>query len=90
MSVFATIGTDSRAKLLTTAERLFARQGYAEISTRQIAAAAGLNAALINYYFGSKQALYREIFETRLEEINLGLQQVSWQPGPVKKSLMLF
>jgi AcrR family transcriptional regulator len=90
MSVFATIGTDSRAKLLTTAERLFARQGYAEISTRQIAAAAGLNAALINYYFGSKQALYREIFETRLEEINLGLQQVSWQPGPVKKKLNAF
>ena len=90
MSVFATIGTDSRAKLLTTAERLFARQGYAEISTRQIAAAAGLNAALINYYFGSKQALYREIFETRLEEINLGLQQISWQPGPVKTKLNAF
>ncbi len=43
MTMLAAIGTDARVKLLTAAEKLFARQGYAEISTRQIAAAAGLN-----------------------------------------------
>lgn len=62
MSVFASIGTDTRVKLLTTAERLFAWQGYAEISTRQIAAAAGLNAVLINYYFDRKRRFTRKYF----------------------------
>jgi AcrR family transcriptional regulator len=80
----------ARVKLLTAAEKLFARQGYAEISTRQIAAAAGLNAALISYYFGSKQALYYEIFETRLAEINLGIEQISWQSGSAKAKLNAF
>lgn len=82
--------SDSRAKLLNAAEKLFARQGYAEISTRQIAAAAGLNAALISYYFGSKQALYREIFKSRLEEINFGLQQISVLAGSAKRKLNAF
>jgi AcrR family transcriptional regulator len=90
MSIPAPISTDTRAKLLTAAERLFALHGYAEISTRQIAAAAGLNAALINYYFGSKQALYQEIFESRLQEINTRFQQISRQPGAAKTKLNAF
>jgi AcrR family transcriptional regulator len=90
MSVFASVGIDTRARLLSTAEKLFAGQGYAVISTREIAAAAGINAALISYYFGSKQALYHEIFETGLEEISLSIQRASWQAGSPKNRLYAF
>src|SRR5438876_4329699 len=40
---------------------LFLRYGYRAVSSRQIGAAAGVNFALIRYYFGGKPGLYREI-----------------------------
>eukprot|EP01034_Spumella_vulgaris_P043923 gene43923-54579_t len=49
---------DSRARLLDAALRLFAEQGFAKTSIRQIAEAASVNTALISYYFGDKKGLY--------------------------------
>jgi AcrR family transcriptional regulator len=47
--------------LLAAARELFLRYGYRSVSSRQIAAAAGANVAMIRYYFGGKPGLYREI-----------------------------
>lgn len=55
-------GEQSRERLLTAAMRLFAEQGYAKASTREIALAAGANVASISYYFGDKAGLYRAAF----------------------------
>src|SRR5437879_12636406 len=57
---------DIRQKLLTAARELFLRYGYRAVSSRQIGAAAGVNFALIRYYFGGKPGLYREILQTVL------------------------
>jgi len=51
----------TRGKLLDAATRLFAGRGYQSVSIREIALAAGVNSALVNYHFGSKQALFEEI-----------------------------
>lgn len=51
-----------RQRLLDAALRLFAQQGYARTSTREIAEAAGVNIAAISYYFGDKAGLYRAAF----------------------------
>jgi AcrR family transcriptional regulator len=51
----------SRERLLQAALRLFANQGYACTSTREIAEAAGANLAAISYYFGDKAGLYRAL-----------------------------
>ncbi len=51
-----------RQRLLDAALRLFAQQGYARTSTREIAEAAGVNVAAISYYFGDKAGLYRAAF----------------------------
>lgn len=50
----------TRDALLAAARTLFAQQGYASVSVRQIAEAAGANVAAINYHFGSKRDLYLE------------------------------
>jgi AcrR family transcriptional regulator len=52
----------ARERLLVAALRLFAEQGYAKTSIRQIAQAAGANVAAISYYFGNKAGLYRSVF----------------------------
>ena len=43
-----------------------ARKGYAATSVRDITAAAECNLAAVNYHFGSKRNLYREVFRRRL------------------------
>ena len=45
---------DSRERLMLAALRLFASQGYAKTSTRELAEAASVNVAAISYYFGDK------------------------------------
>ncbi len=58
-------GAQSRDRLLKAAMRLFAAQGFATTSTREIALAAGTNIAAISYYFGDKAGLYRATFREK-------------------------
>lgn len=51
----------ARDALLDAAETLFARQGFEPTTIKQIGAAAGLNPALLYYYFGNKEELYRAV-----------------------------
>nr|WP_067054044.1 TetR/AcrR family transcriptional regulator [Mucilaginibacter sp. L294] len=90
MSIIITTNIDSRAKLLTVAEQLFAEQSYAVTSIREIAGRASMNMSLIGYYFGSKKALYEKIFQTRLDEMRLSLQQLKWQPLSAVEKLDVF
>jgi TetR/AcrR family transcriptional regulator, regulator of cefoperazone and chloramphenicol sensitivity len=56
---------DTRERLLDNAERLFAKQGFAGTSVRQITDDAGANLGAVNYHFRSKQNLYAEVFARR-------------------------
>lgn len=56
----------TRERLLDAAERLFAAEGFKRASIREITAAAGCNLAAVNYHFGGKAALYREVFRRRI------------------------
>jgi AcrR family transcriptional regulator len=75
---------DSRARLLSAALRLFAENGFAKTSIRQIAEAAGANTALISYYFGDKKGLYNAAYAEPLG----GPMQVD--AGPDGDSLDIF
>lgn len=55
-----------RQQLLAVARQLFAQQGFAGVSTRAVAEAAGVNPAMIHYYFGSKQGLYESMLTDTL------------------------
>jgi AcrR family transcriptional regulator len=54
-----------QCQLLDTAEMLFSRKGFDGTSVRDIAELAGINTAMISYYFGSKEKLMEEIFERK-------------------------
>ena len=60
----------TKAAVIAAAERLFALNGFGEVSVRDITAEAGVNLASINYHFGSKDALLFEIFRRRTAELN--------------------
>jgi AcrR family transcriptional regulator len=53
----------ARDQLLDAAERLFAQQGFSRTTVKQIGRAAGVNSALLYYYFGDKERLYRAVLE---------------------------
>jgi AcrR family transcriptional regulator len=57
-------------RILTTAEEMFAEQGYWGVSLRSITRASGVNIAAIHYHFGSKQELLERIFEKRCGPMN--------------------
>jgi AcrR family transcriptional regulator len=68
---------DKREHILIVAEELFAEKGFDGASVRDIAQQAGVNLAMISYYFGSKEKLLEALIEFRasyaygiLEELN--------------------
>src|SRR5580704_12073711 len=68
---------DVRKKLLDAARDLFPRYGYRGVSSRQIGAAAGVNFAMIRYYFGGKPGLYREMLQGVLQPARSTLDEMS-------------
>jgi AcrR family transcriptional regulator len=60
---------DRKETILMIAEEVFAQYSFAGASIRLIGERSGVNSAMISYYFGSKEALYLDIFKLRLEEI---------------------
>ena len=60
----------ARDALLRAAEELFAEKGVEAVSTREIAARAGVNSGLVHRHFGNKEALLREVLESMTAEMS--------------------
>ena len=58
------VDLSSKERLLKSAEILFASKGFREVSVREIAAHAGVNSALVGYYFRGKQSLFNEAYRS--------------------------
>jgi AcrR family transcriptional regulator len=58
----------SRARLLDAAEQLLLDDGYAAVTSRRVAAKAGLKPQLVHYYFRTMDDLFVEVFRRRAEE----------------------
>jgi len=61
---------DTKVRILDTAEKLFADNGFAATSLRQITADAAVNLAAVHYHFGSKDDLIRAVFARRIGPLN--------------------
>jgi AcrR family transcriptional regulator len=65
---------DKQVAIINTAEKLFAVTGFDGTSVRDIAQEAGVNVAMISYYFGSKEKLMEAVFEQRTNNIRLKIE----------------
>lgn len=77
--------SDKREHILIVAERLFGERGFDGTSVRDIAQSAGVNLAMISYYFGSKEKLLEAMIQLRseytygiLEELNKDQSLSPW------------
>lgn len=61
---------ETKDRIVLAAESLFMEQGYAATTLRAITEQAGVNLAAVNYHFGSKEALIRDVFDRRLGPVN--------------------
>jgi AcrR family transcriptional regulator len=64
------INEQSVDRIISSAEEAFSKYGYHGTSIRQLTKKANVNLAAINYHFGSKESLYREVISRRLEPLN--------------------
>ena len=84
-------GEDLRTRLLDVAEARFAESGYARTSLRAIGSEAGVNPALVHYYFGSKRDLLIAVLDRVLEPMAAlvaGLQQAPQSPPETLTALL--
>src|SRR6202162_2137136 len=58
---------ETRNRLLNVAARLFAARGCKKVTVREICRAARANVAAVNYHFGDKLGLYREVLQSAID-----------------------
>ena len=80
----------SRSAILAAAERIFAERGLAGARTDAIAADAGVNKALLYYYFESKDELYEAVIEDHFREFNRQALEVLSAPDSARAVLLRY
>jgi AcrR family transcriptional regulator len=58
---------ETRERLLTAAAQLFADRGFKKVTVRDICRTARANVAAVNYHFGDKTGLYREVLQLAID-----------------------
>jgi AcrR family transcriptional regulator len=81
----ATRKPDTRTALLEAAKKVLRQSGYAGLSTRDVAAAAGVPVSQIHYHFGSKQGMVLALFEYLNAQL-LDRQQALFSDSSLKLS----
>lgn len=70
------LDNSTEEKIKEAARKLFMQKGFAATKTRDIAAEADINLALLNYYFRSKEKLFELIIRERLQQFIQGIKLV--------------
>ena len=91
-------GDTTRLAILNAAERCFGESGFDGVSLRTITEVAGVDLALANYHFGSKENLLREVIarrarvvhEERVEALELARQMAGTQSPSIEAIVTAF
>src|SRR4029079_15589702 len=60
---------ETRERLLRTAARMFADRGFKRVTDRDICRHSRANVAGVNYHFGNKLGLYREVLQVAIDAL---------------------
>jgi TetR/AcrR family transcriptional regulator len=81
---------ESRAAILQAAVREFSREGVAGARTDAIARAAGVNKALLYYYFKDKETLYSAVLDQVFEGLTQSIQKALSSDLPPREKLLAY
>lgn len=81
-----TLTTEEKIKQAAT--KVFMEKGFDGTTTRDIAAEANINLALLNYYFRNKQKLFDSVFDEIIRFYFEGINTALSQPIPLKEKIM--
>ena len=81
---------EARARIAAAAEELFSARGFDGTAIRDIARKAGVNGAMIHYYFGNKEGLYRAMLEGAAKRVQSLLIETAGGSGSTKERLARF
>ena len=81
---------ETRITILRAAERIYAENGMAGARTEAIAVAAGVNKALLYYYFKSKEGLYQAVIGSQLQEFQQQARELLSAKGPAGPILLRY
>uniref|UniRef100_UPI0032163EE6 TetR/AcrR family transcriptional regulator n=1 Tax=uncultured Draconibacterium sp. TaxID=1573823 RepID=UPI0032163EE6 len=77
-------------KILKAAKTIFIRKGMDGARMQEIADEAGINKALLHYYFRSKQKLFEAIFSNLLNQIFPNISSILLSTKPIEEKIELF
>jgi len=80
----------SRAAILQAAVREFAREGVAGARTDAIARSAGVNKALLYYYFDDKEGLYQAVLDEVFSGVRVAIENALKQDLPPRERLQAY
>ncbi len=83
-------GPDTRQDILDTARAEFAARGYENTSMRAIARSAGVNAALLHHYFGTKDQLFLAALDFPLRPSELVAEALGGERATVGERVVRF
>jgi AcrR family transcriptional regulator len=78
------VDSKTRVQLLDAAELLLLEDGYAAVTSRRVAARAGLKPQLVHYYFRTMDDLFLEVFRRRAEENVAGIERAIATDGSLR------
>lgn len=80
--------SSTEEKIKEAAKKIFLEKGFTGATIRDISKEAGLNCALMNYYFRSKEKLFASVFEEMLHLFFQGMTTVLHKPISLKEKII--
>ena len=80
--------SSTEEKIKEAARKVFLEKGFSGATTRDISREAGLNCALMNYYFRTKEKLFASVFEEMLQLFFQGMSTVLNKPISLKEKII--
>jgi len=77
------LDSTTEEQILEAARKVFTKKGFAAARMEEIATEAGINRALLNYYFRSKEKIFELVFEERFKQMFGGMVQILVSDTPL-------